>query len=196
MSELPELTLPDLPAWRRWLTERAEDSTGVWLVLAKKGTTSPTALTYDQALEEALCHGWIDGQLARRNASTFRRRFTPRRPGSAWSKRNTALVARLIGEGRMHGAGLAAVEQAKADGTWDTAYAGAAHMEVPDDLAAALDATPRARKAFQNLDGPNRYAVLYRVATARRHETRARQIEKLVAMLGRGETLHPPRKRK
>lgn len=196
MSELPELTLPDLSAWQQWLTERASDSAGVWLVLAKKGTTSPTALTYDQALEEALCHGWIDGQLARRDASTFRRRFTPRRPGSAWSKRNTSLVARLIGEGRMHGAGLAAVEQAKADGTWESAYAGAANMEVPDDFAAALGTTAAARQAFQNLDGSNRYAVLYRITTARRPETRARQIEKLVAMLARGETIHPPRKKK
>src|SRR6185503_13689721 len=106
------------------------------------------------------------------------------------------IVERLIGEKRMQKAGVAAVEQAKADGTWEAAYAGAANMEVPDDLAAALDATPKAREAFENLDGTNRYAVLYRVATARRHQTRARQIEKLVAMLGRGETIHPPRKRK
>ncbi len=196
MSELTELELPDARAWQQWLTERASDSAGVWLVLAKKGTTSPTALTYDQALEEALCHGWIDGQLARRDEATFRRRFTPRRPGSAWSKRNTLLVTRLIGEGRMRRAGLVAVEQAKADGTWDAAYAGAANMEVPDDLIAALDATPSARKAFENLDGSNRYAVLYRITTARRPETRAQQVEKLVAMLARGETIHPPRKKK
>ncbi len=196
MSELAELELPDVRAWQQWLTERASSSAGVWLVLAKKGMTSSTALTYDQALEEALCHGWIDGQLARRDEATFRRRFTPRRPGSAWSKRNTSLVARLIREGRMHRAGLAAVDQAKADGTWDAAYAGAANMEVPDDLSAALDKTPRARKAFENLDGSNRYAVLYRITTARRPETRAQQVEKLVAMLARGETLHPPRKKK
>jgi uncharacterized protein YdeI (YjbR/CyaY-like superfamily) len=196
VAELPELTLPDRSAWQQWLTERASDSAGVWLVLAKKGTTTPTALTYDQALEEALCHGWIDGQLAGRDASTFRRRFTPRRAGSAWSKRNTALVERLIGEGRMHAAGLAAVERAKTDGTWDAAYGGAATIDVPDDLAAALARDGRARKAFENLDASNRYAVLYRVTTARRPETRARQIEKLVAMLARGDTIHPPRNRK
>ncbi|HEY1739234.1 MAG TPA: YdeI/OmpD-associated family protein [Acidimicrobiia bacterium] len=194
--EIPELTLPDLPAWQQWLVERAADSAGVWLVLAKKGTTSSTTLTYDEALEEALCHGWIDGQLAARDESTFRRKFTPRRAGSAWSKRNTALVERLIGEGRMRPTGLAAVEPAKADGTWERAYGGAGAKDVPDDLAAALATTPRARKAFDNLDAANRYAVLYRITTARRPETRARQIEKLVAMLERGETLHPPRKKK
>ena len=191
VSELPELTVPDLAAWRQWLTERAADSGGVWLVLAKKGTTYPTELTYDQALEEALCHGWVDGQLGRGDEATFRRRFTPRRPGSTWSKRNVGLVERLIGEGRMRPAGHAAVQRAKADRTWHAAYAGAASIEVPDDLAAALNATPRARDTFENLDGANRYAVLYRVTTARRPETRAKRIEQLVAMLDRGETIHP-----
>ncbi len=196
MSELAELLLSDLAAWQQWLDEHASDSTGVWLVLTKKGTTSPTALTYDQALEAALCHGWIDGQLARRDEATFRRRFTPRRSGSAWSTRNTSIVARLIDEGRMRRAGLAAVERAKVDGTWDAAYGGAANREVPHDLVAALDKMPSARKAFESLDGSNRYAVLYRITTARRPEARAQQIEKMVAMLVRGETPHPPRKKK
>ena len=191
MGDLPELTVPDLAAWRQWLSERASDSRGVWLVLAKKGTTRPTELTYDQALEEALCHGWVDGQLARGDETTFRRRFTPRRPGSAWSKRNTALVARLVGEGRVRPAGHAAIQRAKADGTWSAAYAGAASIEVPDDLAAALAANPRARKTFEDLDGANRYAVLYRVTTPRRPETRVGRINQLVAMLERGETIHP-----
>ena len=187
------LTVPDLAAWRRWLEKHASDSNGVWLVLAKKGTTSPTSLTYDQALEEALCHGWVDGQLARADSGTFRRRFTPRRVGSAWSKRNTTLAERLVVEGRMRPAGLAAVARAKADGTWDAAYSGAATIDVPDDFAAALGAEPRAREAFGRLDGANRYAVLYRVTTAKRSETRTRRIEQLVAMLARGETIHPPR---
>lgn len=191
VNELPELTVTNLAGWRQWLAERASVSGGVWLVLAKKGTTCPTALTYDQALEEALCHGWVDGQLARGDEATFRRRFTPRRPGSAWSKRNVELVERLIGEGRMRPAGHAAVQRAKADGTWHAAYAGAASIEVPDDLAAALDAKPRARRAFERLDGANRYSVLYRVTTARRPETRANRITQLVAMLDRGETIHP-----
>lgn len=191
VSELPELTVPDLAGWRQWLSERAADSGGVWLVLAKKGTTRPTELTYDQALEEALCHGWVDGQLARGDEATFRRRFTPRRPGSAWSKRNTALVERLVDEGRMRPAGYATVQRAKADGTWDAAYAGAGSIEVPDDLAVALAAMPRACTTFEGLDAANRYAVLYRVTTARRPQTRARRIEQLVAMLDRGETIHP-----
>ena len=132
-----ELIVSNLAAWRRWLAKRPSDSEGVWLVLAKKGTTRPTSLTYDQALEEALCHGWVDGQLARRDEGTFRRRFTPRRTGGAWSKRNIAIIERLTAEGRMRPAGLRAVERAKADGTWDAAYGGAATIEVPDDLRRA-----------------------------------------------------------
>ena len=192
-AELPELIIADLGAWRQWLAANATDSTGVWLVLAKKGATAPTTLSYDEALDEALCHGWVDGQLASRDAQTFRRRFTPRRPGSAWSKRNTEHIQRLVAEKRMYPAGLAAVDRAKADGTWDNAYAGAASIQMPEDLAAALDGTPRARENFERLDGANRYAVLYRVTTATRPDTRARRIDQLVAMLARGETLHPRR---
>jgi len=192
-ADLPELIVADLAAWRAWLGTHAESSGGVWLVLAKKGATTPTALRYDDALEEALCHGWVDGQLASRDAGTFRRRFTPRRVGSAWSKRNTEIVQRLAAQERMRPAGLAAVARARADGTWAAAYAGAAAIQVPDDLAAALDGAPAARQAFDGLDGANRYAVLYRVTTAKRAETRARRIEQLVAMLARGETIHPRR---
>src|SRR5580693_565810 len=117
-----ELIVSNVAAWRRWLAVRPADSEGVWLVLAKKGTTDPTSLTYDEALEEALCHGWVDGQLARGDESTFRRRFTPRRSGSAWSKRNVTIAQRLMEEGRMQSAGLAAADRAKADGNWDAAY--------------------------------------------------------------------------
>ena len=189
-----ELVVPDVDAWRQWLAANAADDPGVWLVLAKKGTVRPTSLTYDQALDEALCHGWVDGQLARRDDTTFRRRFTPRRSGGKWSKRNTELVERLDAEGRMAPLGMAAVERAKADGSWEAAYAGAATIEVPDDLAAALDANRAARDAFDTLDGANRYAVLYRVTTARRPDTRARRIAELVAMLARGDTIHPRRR--
>jgi uncharacterized protein YdeI (YjbR/CyaY-like superfamily) len=192
-ADLPELIVADPAAWREWLVAHADSSAGVWLVLARKGTTGPTTLGYDQALDEALCHGWVDGQLASRDAQTFRRRFTPRRPGSAWSKRNTEHIQRLVADNRMYPAGLAAVDRAKADGTWENAYAGAASIQMPEDLAAALDATPRARENFERLDGANRYAVLYRVTTAKRPDTRARRIEQLVAMLARGETLHPRR---
>lgn len=192
-AELPELIVADLGDWRRWLAANGAHSTGVWLVLARKGATAPTTLRYDEALDEALCHGWVDGQLASRDADTFRRRFTPRRQGSAWSKRNTEHIQRLVAEKRMYPAGLAAVDRAKADGTWDNAYDGAARIQVPEDLAAALDTNPRARENFERLDGANRYAVLYRVTTAKRPDTRARRIDQLVAMLARGETLHPRR---
>src|SRR5438445_5268688 len=114
--ELPELMVRDAAAWREWLSENHADPDGVWLVLAKKGTTDPTSLTYDQALEEALCHGWIDGQAGRRDDATYKQRFTPRRRRSAWSKRNTDKAERLLAEGRMHPAGIAEMERAKADG--------------------------------------------------------------------------------
>jgi len=191
---LPELILADAAAWRAWLAGNHADVAGVWLVLAKKGTTEPTRLSYDDALDEALCHGWIDGQVRRRDERTFRQRFTPRRARSAWSQRNVAIAERLIAAGRMHVAGVAQVERAKADGRWETAYAGQASIEVPSDLARALDAEPAAREAFATLTSQNRYAILYRVDTAKRADTRARRIEQYVAMLARGETLHPQRR--
>jgi uncharacterized protein YdeI (YjbR/CyaY-like superfamily) len=189
--ELPELIVPDATAWRAWLGKHHADPAGVWLVLAKKGMESPTSLTYDQALEEALCHGWIDGQARRRDATTYRQRFTPRRRRSSWSKRNTGHAERLLAEGRMHPAGVAEMERAKADGRWDAAYAGPKSIEVPPDLAGALAAEPKAQAMFEGLTSQNRYAVLYRIATAKRADTRARRIEEFVAMLGRGETIHP-----
>jgi uncharacterized protein YdeI (YjbR/CyaY-like superfamily) len=192
--ELPELIVSDAAAWRAWLGQHHTDQAGVWLVLAKKGTEKPTSLTYDQALEEALCHGWIDGQSRRRDETTYRQRFTPRRKRSAWSKRNTRLADRLRAEGRMHPAGHAEVERAKADGRWDAAYAGPASIEVPPDLAEALAAAPKAQAMFETLNGQNRYAVLYRVVTAKRADTRARRIQEFVAMLARGETVYPQKR--
>jgi uncharacterized protein YdeI (YjbR/CyaY-like superfamily) len=189
--ELSELRVGDPAAWRAWLSEHHGDSAGVWLVLAKKGTVEPTSLTYDQALEDALCHGWIDGQVGRRDERTYRQRFTRRRPRSVWSKRNTGIAERLLAEGRMHPAGVAELEQAQADGRWEAAYAGPAEIEVPPDLAAALAADPRAQAIFAILTSQNRYAVLYRIVTAKRADTRARRIEQFVAMLARGETIHP-----
>jgi uncharacterized protein YdeI (YjbR/CyaY-like superfamily) len=194
-DELPELTVPDAGAWRTWLAAHHADPTGVWLVLAKKGTTDPTSLTYEQALDEALCHGWIDGQVRRRDERTFRQRFTPRRARSGWSKRNVGHIERLLGEGRMHPAGVAEVERAKADGRWEAAYAGQASIEMPADLARALAGEPDAQAMFEILTGQNRYAVLYRIHTAKRASTRAQRIEQFVAMLARGETIHPQRRR-
>jgi uncharacterized protein YdeI (YjbR/CyaY-like superfamily) len=191
--ELPELIVRDAAAWREWLANHHADPTGVWLVLAKKGTEKPTSLTYDQALEEALCHGWIDGQAGRRDEATYRQRFTPRRRRSAWSKRNTRIAERLLAEERMHPAGHAEVERAKADGRWEAAYAGPASMEVPADLAEALAAEPKAQAMFEALNSQNRYAILYRIATAKRAETRARRIEQFVTMLARGKTVYPQR---
>ena len=190
-DELPELIVRDAAAWRDWLGENHADPAGVWLVLAKKGTEKPTSITYDQALEEALCHGWIDGQTRRRDDATYKQRFTPRRKRSAWSKRNTGIAERLQAEGRMHPAGRAEVERAKADGRWEAAYAGPATMEVPPDLTEALAAEPKAQVMFETLNSQNRYAILYRVGTAKRADTRARRIREFVAMLARGETVYP-----
>ena len=173
---------------------RYADTAGVWLVLAKKGTTRPTSLTYDEALEEALCHGWIDGQVRRRDEATYRQRFTPRRSRSPWSARNVGIADRLITAGRMHAAGIAEVERARADGRWDAAYAGQASIDVPPDLAAALTAQPRARAMFDVLSSQNRYAVLFRIESAKRPETRARRIELFIAMLSRGETVYPQKR--
>jgi uncharacterized protein YdeI (YjbR/CyaY-like superfamily) len=194
-TELPELTVRDAAAWRAWLAKHHDDPAGVWLVLAKKGTEKPTSLSYEQALEEALCHGWIDGQVRRRDDATYRQRFTPRRRASSWSKRNTANAERLLAEGRMHPAGIAEMERAKGDGRWDAAYAGPAAIEVPPDLAEALAASPKAQSMFETLSSQNRYAVLYRITTAKRAETRARKIEEFVSMLARGETVHPQKRR-
>ena len=195
-DELPELVVRDAAAWRTWLAGNHADPVGVWLVLAKKGTEKPTSLTYDQALEEALCHGWIDGQAGRRDEATYRQRFTPRRRRSAWSKRNTGIAERLIAEDRMRPAGHAEVERAKADGRWEAAYSGPATMEVPSDLAEALAAEPKAQAMFEGLNSQSRYAILYRIATAKRADTRARKIEQFVAMLSRGETVHPTKRRR
>jgi uncharacterized protein YdeI (YjbR/CyaY-like superfamily) len=196
MTDEPlELTVADAVAWREWLGEHHDTSAGVWLVLAKQGTTQPTSLAYDQAVEEALCHGWIDGQARRRDDATYRQRFTPRRARSPWSKRNVGIVERLEREGRMRPAGVAEVERAKADGRWDAAYAGQASMDVPDDLAAALAAQPEAQAMFDILTRQNRYAVLYRIESAKRPDTRARRIESFVAMLARGETVYPQKRK-
>jgi uncharacterized protein YdeI (YjbR/CyaY-like superfamily) len=185
------LTLPDRAAWRAWLDAHEETSDGVWLVLAKKGTTDPTSLTYAQALDEALCSGWIDGQTASIDERVFRRRFTPRRKASLWSERNIGLVATLTAEGRMRPAGIREVERAQADGRWDRAYAGQASAAEPEDLTAALAASPAAAATFATLTKVNRYAVIHRVTTAPNVTVRANRLARLVAMLERGETPHP-----
>jgi uncharacterized protein YdeI (YjbR/CyaY-like superfamily) len=186
-----ELIVRDAGEWRRWLSAHHADSQGVWLVLAKKGTLDPTSVSYDEALDEAICFGWIDGQLGSRDATTFRRRFTPRRARSPWSKRNVAIAERLTAVGRMHPTGADEMQRAKEDGRWENAYAGQASIEVPDDLASALDSNQRAAAMFESLTGANRYAILYRIVNAKRPETRSKRIGQLVEMLARGETIHP-----
>jgi uncharacterized protein YdeI (YjbR/CyaY-like superfamily) len=176
------------------LEEHQLESGGAWLVLAKRGTTRPTSLTHDEALEEALCHGWIDARAHQRDDSTYLQRFCPRRARSRWSKRNVGIAERLILDARMQPRGLAEIDQARADGRWAAAYEGSANAEVPPDLAAALVAEPKAQAMFQILTSQNRYALLFRISGVKTAETRARRIEQYVAMLARGETIYPQRR--
>ncbi len=194
MIEVPELLVADAPAWRDWLAENHESSAGVWLVLTRKGG-QVTSLDYEDAVLEALCVGWIDGQARSRDQESRYQRFTPRRPRSQWSAKNVARVERLEAEGRMHPAGRAAVTAAKQDGRWERAYAGPATAVVPDDLAAAIAANARAQAMFDVLTSQNRYALLYRLGTVKRADTRARKIATFTDMLARGETFYPQRRR-
>jgi uncharacterized protein YdeI (YjbR/CyaY-like superfamily) len=192
--ELEELLVPDAAAWRRWLETNHQESPGVWLVLHKKGG-EVTALGYDAALDEALCFGWIDGQVRKRDDGSYFQRMTRRVRKSPWSARNVGHVARLEAEGRMTDAGRAAVESAKADGRWDVAYGGQANAEPPPDLAAAIAAVPAAQAMYDVLTSVNRYALIYRTNSAKRPETRASRINRFVEMLARGETLYPQKKK-
>ena len=189
--DVEPLVLADASAWRAWLDVHESTSDGVWLMLAKKGTASPTTLTYAQALDEALCSGWIDGQRRTHDAVTFVQRYTPRRRRSIWSARNVEHVARLEAEGRMRDRGRAEIAAAQADGRWERAYAGPASIQVPEDLRAALAASPAAAAAFAGLNSSNRYAVLHRIVTAPNETTRERRLAKLVAMLAAGDVPHP-----
>ncbi len=179
-------------AWDAWLTRHGTSSPGVWLRLAKKspGVSPPP---YQAWLDVALCHGWIDAQRKGLDATAYLQRFTPRGPRSIWSARNRARVLELIDEGRMRPAGLAAIEQAKANGQWESAYDSFATVAVPPDLEAALAANPKARDFFSRLSAQNRYSILFRLQTARRPETRQKRLEQYVAMLERHETLYPQR---
>ncbi|MCR6492886.1 YdeI family protein [Cellulomonas sp. P24] len=193
-DDLPGLLLPDVAAWREWLVEHHPTAPGVWLVLTKKGGAA-TLLTYEGALLEALCVGWIDGQGRARDDATSFQRFTPRRARSPWSASNVARADRLTQDGRMLPAGLAQVAAAKADGRWDRAYGGAASMEPPEDLLAALAEQPRAQAWWDVLTSANRFAICYRLQEATRPETRARRLERYVADLAEGRTLHPQKRR-
>ena len=187
---LPELLVTDPAALRAWLEEHHATSPGVRLVLTKKGG-SDTTITWASAVEELLCFGWIDGQAGKRDEDSYTVRITPRRPKGSWSQRNVALVATLEEQGRMTDAGRAAVEAARADGRWDAAYAGPATRQVPADLAAAIAAEPEAQAMFDVLTSANRFALIHRVESMKRADSRARKISEMVEMLARGETLYP-----
>jgi uncharacterized protein YdeI (YjbR/CyaY-like superfamily) len=188
-DDLLVLELADRDAWAAWLGAGHASSPGVWLKIAKKGSDA-RSVSYAEALDVALCHGWIDGQKRPLDDRFWLQRFTPRTPRSRWSKRNRALAERLIASGEMAPAGLREVERARADGRWEAAYDSHATATVPPDLQAALDADAGAAAFFAGLDSANRYAILYRIQEARRPETRARRIATFVAMLAEGRRIH------
>jgi uncharacterized protein YdeI (YjbR/CyaY-like superfamily) len=187
--EFPVLAFADQAALETWLDAEHLTAPGLYVKIAKKAAGVPS-VNWEQMVEVLLCFGWIDGRANRLDDHYYLQRITPRRAKSIWSQKNVATVERLIAEGRMRPAGLAAVEAAKADGRWERAYAGPATTTMPDDLAAALDAEPAARAAYETLDGQNRYAVLHRVHTATTPATRARRIAAAVQLLADGGRLH------
>jgi uncharacterized protein YdeI (YjbR/CyaY-like superfamily) len=189
LAEPPVRSFRTRAAWESWLGKNHDDDAGVWIKFAKKGSGA-TTVTYAEALEVALCYGWIDAQVKRLDETYYGQRFVPRRPRSKWSKTNRASATRLIEAGLMKKPGLRAVEAAKADGRWDAAYDGPATATVPDDLARALARNKKARDFFATLSAQNRYAILHRLQDAKRPETRARRLETFVTMLARGETIH------
>ncbi len=186
----PRFTFLDQHEWEKWLTQNGGTSTGIWLRLAKKGTGLQT-LTYEQALESALCHGWIDGQKQTESDEYWLQRFTRRSAKSIWSRLNKERVETLIAAGRMLPSGMREIERAKADGRWEAAYTSPSNSVVPDDLQVALDANPKASEFFATLSGRNRYAILFRIQNAKTPATRRRRIEEFIGMLNRGETIHP-----
>jgi len=177
-------------AWREWLDEQHTVASGIWLKLAKAGS-GIESVSYEEVVEVALCYGWIDGQTNRVDDDYYLQRCTPRRARSKWSKINRAKAEVLIANGMMQPGGLREVERAQADGRWEAAYDSPRSARVPRDLQDALDLSSRARELFATLDGRNRYAILHRIQDAKKPETRARRIERFVAMLAAGETLYP-----
>ena len=183
------LTFRSSAEFRSWLEINHAVSDGIWLRIFKKDSGEKT-VTYAEALDESLCYGWIDGQTQRFDATYYLQKFTPRRPKSIWSKRNVAKVAKLIAAGKMQPAGQAAIDAAKADGRWEQAYDSFSNSVIPDDFQAALVANPKAKAFYATLNKTNTYAILWRIQTAKKPETRARRIETLIAMLNREEKIH------
>ncbi|MBV9451028.1 MAG: YdeI/OmpD-associated family protein [Streptosporangiaceae bacterium] len=189
-GDVPVVSFGSPRDWEDWLEANHSSSAGVWLKIAKKGAEEPT-VSYPEALEVALCFGWIDGQKGALDDTHWLQRFTPRRARSKWSRINRDKAEALIADRRMRSAGLREVELAKADGRWDAAYEGQRTSTVPPDLAAALDENDEARAFFATLSSANRYAILYRVSDAKRPETRARRIATFITMLAEHKTIHP-----
>lgn len=189
-SDYPVVLFKTREAWERWLRQHHDDAPGVWLRLAKKDS-GLTSTSYLEAVEVALCYGWIDGQKRPHDHSCWIQKFTPRGRRSIWSKINREKAEALIRTGRMQPSGLAAVTLARQDGRWDAAYDSPSHAVVPPDFQAALERHAKAKAFFATLSSANRYALLYRLQTAKRAETRARRIEQFIDMLERGKTFHP-----
>jgi len=186
----PRLSFPSRAAWEAWLEQHHARSSGVWLMIAKQGSGIVT-VTYADAIDGALCWGWIDGQKGKLDDDHWLQRFTPRRPRSRWSRINRERAAALIARGEMRAAGLSEVERAKADGRWEAAYHAQSTAQVPEDLRRELANDDAAREFFETLDSANRYAILYRLHDAKRPETRARRLAKFVAMLAAHQKIHP-----
>ncbi len=189
-QDQPVIPFESPDAWEAWLAKHHASSPGLWLKFAKKGSGIAT-VSYSEALDVALCYGWIDGQKDKLDGHYWLQRFTPRRPRSKWSKINRDRVAALVAKGAMKPAGLREVERAKADGRWEAAYHGQRAATVPDDLRRELESNAAAREFFATLDSANRYAILYRLQEAKKPETRARRLKTFVAMLSEGKKLHP-----
>lgn len=175
--------------FQKWLHAHHENTPGVWVKIAKKGS-GVASVDRKQALNVALCYGWIDGQAKSLDTNYYLQKFTPRRPRSMWSKINVGLVTQLIAEGKMQPAGQAEIDKAKADGRWEAAYDPPSTMAVPDELIVALKENPKAKLAFDGLNKTNRFAIVWRVQTAKKPETRAARIEKFIGMLERGEKIY------
>lgn len=188
--ELPKLSFPSQKAWERWLKANHQKSPGIWLQIAKK-SSGIASVTYAEAIEIALCYGWIDGQKQSHSEEIWQQKFTPRAKKSIWSTINREKALALIASGKMQPAGMAEIDRAKEDGRWDRAYESPKNIQIPPDLQSALNKNPKAKAFFAELNGRNRYAILWRVHTAKKPETRAKRIELFIGMLERGEKLHP-----
>ena len=189
-NSLPIISFETQQDWERWLAERHTNIEGIWLKIAKKETGTPS-VSYSEALESALCYGWIDGQKASFDGKYWLQKFTPRRPKSIWSKVNCDKATALMAEGRMQPAGIRQVELAKADGRWDQAYESQSKITIPADFQSELDKNQKARDFFSTLDSINRYTILFRIQTAKKPETRSARIQKFIEMLSKNQRIHP-----